>query len=91
MSYEAWLIGRKVDASRRNFCGSRDIVFDFEVFIGELRQNLTLDVSENRYRFSRREADEVHEASIALNGMTTLLLHMLQSVPPGYSRKNLGI
>ena len=38
MSDEAWLIGRKVDASKKIFVATKTIVFDFELFIGELRE-----------------------------------------------------
>jgi hypothetical protein len=34
MSGEAWLIGRKVDASKKIFVATGILVFDFELFIG---------------------------------------------------------
>jgi hypothetical protein len=38
MSYEAWLRGRNGDASKKIFVATGIIVFDFELFIGELSQ-----------------------------------------------------
>ena len=38
MSNETWLISRKVDASKKIFCGTENLLFDFELFIGEHRQ-----------------------------------------------------
>ena len=32
--YEAWLIGRDMDASKKIFVATGDLVFDFELFIG---------------------------------------------------------
>jgi hypothetical protein len=34
ISYGAWLIRRNVDASKIILYGNRDLVFDFELFIG---------------------------------------------------------
>ena len=34
MSNETWLISRKVDASKKIFCGTENLLFDFELFIG---------------------------------------------------------
>jgi hypothetical protein len=34
MSNETWLIGRKVDASKKLICGTENLLFDFELFIG---------------------------------------------------------
>ena len=34
MSNETWLIGRKVDASKKIFWATEILVFDFELFIG---------------------------------------------------------
>ena len=34
MSDEAWLIGREMDASKKIFVATRNLVFDFELFIG---------------------------------------------------------
>ena len=36
MSNETWLIGRRMDASKKIFVAIRNLVFDFELFIGEL-------------------------------------------------------
>jgi hypothetical protein len=38
MSNETWLISRKVDASKKIFCGTENLLFDFELFIGGHRQ-----------------------------------------------------
>ena len=38
MSNEAWLIGREMDASKKILVATRILVFDFELFIVELRQ-----------------------------------------------------
>ena len=38
MSNETWLISRKVDASKKIFCGTKNLLFDFELFIGGHRQ-----------------------------------------------------
>ena len=38
MSDEAWLIGREMDASKKIFVATGNLVFDFELFIGEWRQ-----------------------------------------------------
>jgi hypothetical protein len=38
MSDEAWLIGREMDASKKILLAIRILVFDFELFIGELCQ-----------------------------------------------------
>ena len=35
---ETWLIGRRVDASKKNFVAMRILVFDFELFKGGQRQ-----------------------------------------------------
>ena len=35
MSDETWLIGRKVDASKKIFVATEILLFDFELFIGE--------------------------------------------------------
>jgi len=34
ISYEAWLIGRDMDASKKILVATRILVFDFELFIG---------------------------------------------------------
>jgi hypothetical protein len=34
MSNEAWLICRKVDASKESFKATEILVFDFELFVG---------------------------------------------------------
>jgi hypothetical protein len=34
MSYEAWLIGRKVDASKKILVATEILLFDFELFTG---------------------------------------------------------
>ena len=40
MSDETWLMGRKVDASKKKFFVATEIiVFDFELFIGEPCEN----------------------------------------------------
>jgi len=36
MSDEAWLIGREMDASKKIFVATGNLVFDFELFIGAL-------------------------------------------------------
>ena len=38
MSEEAWLIGREMDASKKIFIVTRILVYDFELFIGALRE-----------------------------------------------------
>ena len=43
MSNEAWLIGREMDASKIIFVVTRILVFDFELFIGELVQKARAD------------------------------------------------
>jgi len=35
MSYETWLIGRKVDTSKKIYMVTGLLVFDFELFIGD--------------------------------------------------------
>jgi hypothetical protein len=35
INYEAWLIGRDIDASKKIFVATGILVFDFELFIGE--------------------------------------------------------
>ena len=34
ISLEGWLIGREMDASKKSFVATRNLVFDFELFIG---------------------------------------------------------
>ena len=41
MSDETWLIGRKVDASKKIFVATEILLFDFELFIGERSQLLS--------------------------------------------------
>jgi len=43
MSYEAWLRGDNVDASKTIFVAIGIIVFDFELFIGAWSQKLRAD------------------------------------------------
>ena len=38
MSDETWLIGREMDASKKIFVATRNLVFDFELFIGGWRE-----------------------------------------------------
>jgi hypothetical protein len=38
MSDEAWLISLRADASKKIFVATRNLVFDFELFIGALGQ-----------------------------------------------------
>jgi hypothetical protein len=42
MSDETWLIGRKMDASKKIFMATRIIVFDIELFIGARYQSITI-------------------------------------------------
>ena len=35
MNNETWLIGRRVDISKKIYVETRILVFDFELFIGE--------------------------------------------------------
>jgi len=42
MSYEAWLIRRNVDASKKIFAAIGILLFDFEFFIGGRRQKKSL-------------------------------------------------
>ena len=44
MSDETWLIGRKVDASKKIFVATEILLFDFELFIGA-RGQLVSDIS----------------------------------------------
>jgi len=43
MGDEAWLIGRKVDASKKIFWATEFIVFDIELFIGVRREIMRVD------------------------------------------------
>src|SRR4030042_1479004 len=43
LSYEAWLISRTVDASKKIFIATRIIVFDFELFMGAGSQEKRAD------------------------------------------------
>jgi hypothetical protein len=45
MNYEAWLIGRKVDASKKVFVATGIIALDFELFIGARVQKLSAHYS----------------------------------------------
>ena len=40
MSDETWLIGHKVDASKKIFVVTEILLFDFELFIGDRRQKV---------------------------------------------------
>ena len=42
ISYEAWLIGRDMDASKKILVATRILVFDFELFIGARCEKQTL-------------------------------------------------
>ena len=43
MSYEAWLKCRNVDASKKIFVATENILFDFELFIGDRHQKQRAD------------------------------------------------
>jgi hypothetical protein len=53
MSKEAWLIGRKVDASKNIFVATETLLFDFELFIGGHRQLVVMSQCEG---FGKRKA-----------------------------------
>jgi hypothetical protein len=44
MSYEAWLIGRNVDASKNIFMATGILVFDVELFIGARHQKKLINI-----------------------------------------------
>ena len=46
MSEETWLIGRKVDASKKIFVVTEILLFDFELFIGGRCTNLIVRITD---------------------------------------------
>ena len=50
MGDEAWLKGREIDASKKNFAVTGSLVFDFELFIGGLREKDGVTFKSDRSR-----------------------------------------
>ena len=77
MSDETWLIGREVDASKKIVVATGNIVFDFELFIGErsqtkreLNEALVISITLSHVFFDHRESNQTSNVLNTLSKIT---------------------